>query len=444
MLGEGNRTPDSPATKFAGVANVRLGEMSDVQEARGLGTVLANFAGLAPKRRGHLPRTMVWVGAAAVAAVLVVGGAVGPKLLRKHPLTFVMKGGEVQAGGYFSVSDNAGPTIQFSDGSKLALLAGARGRVASVDEQGARVMLDDGEAHVEVMPREGARWTFDAGPFLVNVHGTEFDLGWKADEGRLDVRLHKGAVSVTGPVSDQAISLRGGQWLTVRLATHEVFLRNFDRAAASPALDPVPAPAVAAPAPVVAPPAPAVASTSPEPPARLPGNVLKARHRSSHPMGDRSNDFDWSSARAAGEWSRILDGAVRRGVDRTLAERSSEDLALLADAAHYVHRDDLAERALLAQRRRFAGSTRSKDAAFLLGRIVESRPGGASLALSWYDRHLEEAPSGVYASEALGRKMTVLGRLGGEQAARPVAEEYLRRYPAGTYARAARAYTRNP
>jgi TolA-binding protein len=119
-------------------------------------------------------------------------------------------------------------------------------------------------------------------------------------------------------------------------------------------------------------------------------------------------------------------------------------LALLADAAHYLHRDDIAQQALLAQRQRFPGSTRAKDAAFLLGRIVEARTGGAGEALGWYDRHLEEAPNGAYVSEALGRKMTVLARLRGDQAARPVAEEYLRRYPSGTYARAARAYASKP
>lgn len=430
--------PDVPAGKLAELAKLRLGGMSDVQDARGLSAVLANFAGMDSRRTRRSRRPLVWVAAAAMGA-LIVGGTAGVKLVRKHPLTFVMKGGEVQSGGYFRIGEGAQPTIQFSDGSKLSLMALARGRVASVDEQGARVLLEDGSAHVEVVPRAGARWMFDAGPFLVHVHGTEFDLGWKAAEGQLDVRLHRGAVSVTGPVSDQAISLRAGQWLTVRLATHEVFVRNLDQAvpAAPTTPEPEPAPAVAPPAPV-----------SPEPAPALPSAGAKPRHaahlgRTTLREG-QSGDVEWATARSAGEWSRILDGAIRRGVDRTLAERSSEDLALLADAAHYLHRDDVAERALLAQRQRYPGSTRAKDAAFLLGRIVESRPGGASAALGWYDRHLEEAPNGVYASEALGRKMTVLGRLGGEQAARPVAEEYLRRYPAGSYARAASAYARQP
>ena len=161
-------------------------------------------------------------------------------------------------------------------------------------------------------------------------------------------------------------------------------------------------------------------------------------------MQSADSQPSWAPALAAGDWNRILKLATQHGLDRTLAERSSEDLALLADSAHYLRRDDIAQKALLAERQRFPGSTRAKDAAFLLGRIAEAKAGGASEALGWYERHLKEAPNGTYASEALGRKMTALARLHGDAAARPVAEEYLWRYPSGTYAQAARAYARKP
>jgi hypothetical protein len=422
----------APLGKLAELANTRLGDMSDVQEARGLGGVLANLGRARPGRSWRLSRPRFFIAAAALAALVVVTATSGLALLKKKPLTYAMSGGEIQAGGYFRIGPHAQPTLRFSDGTILALMPGARGRVVTVDAQGARVMLDDGEAHVVVVPRTGAQWLFDAGPFLVRVQGTEFDLAWKGDEGRLDLRLHKGAVSVTGPVSDQAISMHAGQWLTVRLATHEVFVRNLDQATADGSSDlesppPVSAPPLLAPAPELA-----------------PSSTQQRARRSSRASVVPPPDFDWASARVEGDWNGILEFATKRGLGRTIVERSSEDLALLADAAHYLHRDDIAEDALLAQRRRFPGSTRAKDAAFLLGRIVEAKQGGASEALVWYDRHLEEAPDGVYASEALGRKMSVLGRVRGEQAARPVAEEYLRLYPAGTYARAARAYARKP
>jgi TolA-binding protein len=97
----------------------------------------------------------------------------------------------------------------------------------------------------------------------------------------------------------------------------------------------------------------------------------------------------------------------------------------------------------LAQRQRFPRSARANDAAFLLGRLEETA-GRAKLALDWYERCLQESPSGTYTSEALGRKMTVVQRLHGAEGARPIAEEYLRRFGNGTYAAAARALIRAP
>jgi hypothetical protein len=57
---------------------------------------------------------------------------------------------------------------------------------------------------------------------------------------------------------------------------------------------------------------------------------------------------------------------------------------------------------------------------------------------------LSEAVGGTFASEALGRKMTIVERLDGKDAARPLAQMYLRRFSNGTYADAARALTLRP
>jgi TolA-binding protein len=430
---ESTAAPDPSLAKLAVLARSRLGEMSDLQNARGLHGVLAKFDQARAASRRTKVRPFWLVSAGAVAALGLVLFAMGPSLLASKPLTYAMTQGEIQAGGYFQTGMQSQPTIRFSDGTQVDLVTGARGRIASVDAHGARVILDEGEANVEVVPRSGARWQFDAGPFVVHVQGTAFMLAWKGDEGRLDLRLHKGAVTVTGPLSDGPIALRPGQWLTVRLAAREVFVREFDREA-SPTLPEASAPTASAPP--LDPPAPAPATTSAQGRPRGQTHATLAQPPNS--------ELSWASARMAGDWNRILDLATRKGLDRTLVERGSEDLALLADAAHYLRRDDIAEQALLAQRQRFPGSTRAKDAAFLLGRIVEAKSGGASEALAWYERHLDEAPMGTYASEALGRKMTVLARLHGDAAARPVAEEYLQRYPGGTYARAARAYATKP
>jgi hypothetical protein len=152
----------------------------------------------------------------------------------------------------------------------------------------------------------------------------------------------------------------------------------------------------------------------------------------------------WPAALAVGELDSILRDAERRGLARCLAEASGEELSALADAARYRRRDSVAKQALLAQRSRFPGSARALDSAFLLGRLEEMHEGGRSKALSWYQRYLEEAPSGAYASEALGRQMIVTQDLMGVAAAHKVAEDYLRRFPNGTYAGAARALRQGP
>jgi TolA-binding protein len=419
---------DKSLAELAGLARMRLGGMSDVQQARGMRSAISSFASTPAERLRFSPRRLL---VAAAAVLLLAGTYVGLRLWRQAPLTFALDVGEIQAGGYFRAGAGSRPSLTFSDGSRIDLLAGARGRVAAVDAQGARVLLDEGEASVHVVPRTGARWQFDAGPFAVKVHGTRFGLAWRGDEGRLDLRLHEGAISVSGPLLDQLITLRPGQWLTVRLAGREVFVRDFDPAA-PPAL--AGAEDLAPAAPVPAPPAAADA-----PPSERPRPAIRA----ATPPAE-SREAGWAPARSEADWQRILDLAHKHGLKRTLAERGSDDLALLADAAHYLHRDDIAEQTLLALRRRFAGTARGQDAAFLLGRIVESKTGGANEALTWYERHLAEAPEGAYASDALGRKMTLLARLRGGEAARPVAQEYLRRFPGGTYARAARVYADRP
>jgi TolA-binding protein len=129
-------------------------------------------------------------------------------------------------------------------------------------------------------------------------------------------------------------------------------------------------------------------------------------------------------------------------VPAVLEQADSEDLRALAHAARYVGRYALAEQALAAQRRRFPASEHAHEAAFFLGRLHDGDSDGPADALRWYDRYMVEAPTGEYASDALGRKMTILQRWkrGGE--ALEVARDYLRRFPDGTYANAARALVR--
>jgi hypothetical protein len=161
------------------------------------------------------------------------------------------------------------------------------------------------------------------------------------------------------------------------------------------------------------------------------------------PTKTASRTTSWTAELAAGHFASIFRQAEQRGLERSLEDASSDDLAALADAARYSHREDIARSALTAQRRRFFATARANDAAFLLGRLEEAAL-HLDLALAWYERCLGESTGGTYTSEALGRRMTLVERLYGASRARPIAEEYLRRFEKGTYAAAARALTRGP
>lgn len=407
----------APAEQLVKLACAELGEMSAGRRAEGFLTLNAR------RSEGGRRRQLALGLAAALAVVaLALFGWNWFELQRERHLSYAVDGGRVDANGAVEAHGTLPATLRFSDGTEVAFLDGARGRVKSVGEQGARIAMS-GKVHVAVVHWRGSRWLFDAGPFLITVTGTEFTAEWREADERLEIALTSGSIAISGPLSDEAISLRAGQRLILSLRDKEVLIRNIDSVVDSSA-SPLPSaglePLVGL-APTVQPAAP-VAALSPSATA-LPSS--------------------WATELAAGNFSVILRQAEQRGLDTAIAEVSSAELAALADAARYSRRDDVARRALTAQRRRFPRSTRANDAAFLLGRLEETAQ-RLALALSWYERCLGESPQGAYVSEALGRKMTLVQRVHGAAQAVPIAEEYLRRFGNGTYAAAARALMRAP
>ena len=419
----------APAARLVELAREELGEMSARRRAEG-------YAKLASRRSPRARSIRVIMTATAVLTVVTALfiGRHWYETNRAAPLSYAVEGGRLEPGGAIGAGEAKEPTLRFSDGTEVVFLAGAHGIVRSVDEHGARIALT-GKAKVDVVHWRGARWLFDAGPFLITVKGTSFTAEWRDADERLEIVLKTGAVAVSGPLSDEAIMLRAGQRLTISTREKEVVIRDIDSAETSAVASVAPAPWEDG-----------VANLPSSPPEAPPSG--KAAHRAAQlpaatagaaPTAQRS----WTAELAAGHFANILQEAEQRGLETTLAEVSSEDLAALADAARYSRREDVARRALAAQRRRFPGSARASDAAFLLGRLEETAQ-HPELALAWYERCLAESPRGTYMSEALGRKMTVIQRLYGAARARPIAEEYLQRFGGGTYAAAARALTRAP
>lgn len=412
----------SQAAALMARAREELGQLSPDARRRGLDAIRARQA----LRRRRWTRSLVLGGVAAAAALAMVIPRVSSRRESATaeqdapPLAVQIEGASLAGNGAITAAAGAAPALRFGDGTRIDLGPGTKGRLASVDAHGAHVAIADGSAAVNVVPRPHARWQVDAGPFTIHVHGTVFTAAWNATEQRLDVRLQRGSISVDGPLTTGAIPMRAGQRLTVALAQSRVLLRPIQEGDQS-AGDEEDAPAAH------------VREDVPAAPTVAPATASRAR-----PVREVHDARAWPAALAAGDFATIVQEASRDlgGVLRTAG---SDDLAALADAARYQRRDDLARRALTAQRQRFPRSPRAVDAAFFLGRLDENGGGGLIRALRWYDRYLEEAPSGAYAAEALGRRMIALRELYGSAAARPVAEVYVRRFPRGSYAGAAHA-----
>jgi TolA-binding protein len=398
------------------------------------------------RARDAAPSRPRWLLVTAVAALALSVG--GWRLWRTRPLTYTVVGSVAQPGGYIRGDNVQGADLRFSDGTHIELGRGGRLSVVAQNAHGARLRLEEGEAHLDVVHLPRAAWSVEAGPFVVKVTGTSFDVRWSAVDETIEVRMRTGSVKVIGPLVADPVPLRAGQRLTARLASRELRIDQAEPTAqAAPTAQPAPAPqqsaatqearAVApAPEPEPAPalePVPAPAKPEPRAPSSRAAVMRRPAERVIGPViGPRWHPAAWPARVAGGESDAIVAEVDLHGVERTLTEVDGSALAALADAARYARRNELAVRTLMEQRHRFPISAAAQTAAFQLGRLADDRGAGQS-ALGWYRRYLTEAPTGPYAAEALGREMLTVERLSGREAARPFAREYLQRFPDGTY-----------
>ena len=320
---------------------------------RTLGTRLGAMRERARKRK----LAAIGVSCVAIAAAIGFGARSRVDVRAPSALTYTVNGGAPVPGGYILPAPApAAPMLSFSDGTRIQMAAEARGRVVEIDRHGGRIALEDGKAHVQVAHRDGARWVFEAGPFLINVQGTAFSFGWNGRDARFELQMDSGVVSVTGPVSGGEIVLRAGQRLAIDLHEREAAARA------------VPA------APAETPPA-ADTPAAGRSPAQTAGS-------------ERWSPEAWAARLAEGRADLIVADARRIGLAKVLDRGSSEELAALASAARYQRDDALARRALLTQRHRFPRSMRAAEASFLLGRIDDESGDDTRRALDWYDRYL--------------------------------------------------------
>jgi hypothetical protein len=348
-------------------------------------------------------------------------------LQHERAITFQVVRAKVGDGGYITSGSPDG-AVRFSDESNLGLEPGTRLRVSRLDVRGANVMLEGGTLHVRIHPRPRANWTLDAGPYVVYVTGTEFDLAWRVEEQTLDLRLRKGSVIVEGPLAPGGVKMDAGQHLFANANAGTLSLA--DELNTPPTSDETPVSSALATRP----------AALGEPSGAVAPALNRARTSASRgiavPANARAEEQNWNARVARGDFEGVVEDAERRGIDKALAESSAGDLAALADAARYARRQDVARRALITSRVRFPDSVQARDAPFFLGGLAEAA--SPDVSIESYDVYLRESPNGAYASQALGRKMMLVHRLRGIDGSRPIATDYMARFPDGPYAPSAR------
>ena len=381
--------------------------------------------------RGRVRLRWQAVSAIGFAALLLVAAPAAWFAARSPgPLTYEVINGTVGEKGEIrpATAEAAGTRIRFSDGSEIRLDPEARAQVSNVTPAGARIVLANGRAHTFFVPKPHARWQVAAGPYVVQVTGTIFDVQWSGDSEAFDVWLEKGSVRVSGPLIGDGIAMTHGQHLLTRVKDNKILLDS-QRADAA---EPTHVAPVVAPAPVAEPVAvhgEAIGTADEQDddataPSHIPARVT-------HPVAK-----SWSRRMARGDFEAVVAASERRGIESVLAHGSHAELSALADAARYTRRSRLAGRALNAERQRFPETAEGREASFFLGNLAEDG-GDRSGAVSWYGRYLREDAAGTYAAQALGRKMLIESRRASSSAGID-AEEYLHRFPSGSYADAAR------
>lgn len=165
-------------------------------------------------RRGPSLRRL-WP-ALAVCAVAILGTA--GYLVARRPLGYRVVDCAVTADGVFATTATRAGSLAFDDGSRMSVEKDARFRLGMLPfGHGADVRLEDGDAHLAVAHRPGARWSVQAGPFRIDVTGTRFGVHWSRQRGRFQVTMLEGDVLVAGGAIPPATHLRAGQTLRAEL-----------------------------------------------------------------------------------------------------------------------------------------------------------------------------------------------------------------------------------
>ncbi len=350
----------------------------------------------------------------------------------QRPVTALVESSDAPLVGQWVSAHQETKRLRFSDGTRLSMHPETTLRIEEARATGATISLARGRTLAHVEPKPGASWRFQAGPFLIVVTGTEFDLAWDAESGILELALYEGAVTLSGPTLQGERAVQKGDF--VRLSVPGSFGSAGGPEAPTTELSPEDAPPLDPEQP-----------NAPGEPAAPPSQTTAPQKERRHQHRDEANGNDVqgeSSTRARADWETLLSsgetsGAIRAietsGRARVLGAASPEQLWSITRAARLRGHPELARDALLELRKKHGIRGESS---YLLGKVHADQLRATAKAISWFELYLKEAPNGPLAEQAMGRLVEL--QAGGAAAERS-ARRYLERFPAGSYAAFARS-----
>lgn len=352
--------------------------------------------------------------AAATVAVLSVLAWTGqaPKLTAAHD------GHEVAELGVVRGSRVDGALLGFSDGSQVRLAKDAEVRLARLDPSRVDLALTKGSIHARVAAGTGRAWAVLAGPYRVQLVGTEFSVVWSSATGEIEVSVMAGRALVFGfELPPDGLAVESGSHFARRDIPAPTTSPPRSAQQGSAGLD-----SAAAPTPVLEQAGPAPSRT-------------KASSAARPEAADQGQD--WKALASSQRYSDALAAARETGIDQLLASLGAVDLLLLANTARYAGDVAQARLTLHELRARFPRSPSATLAALVLAGI-EERAKNPREAARWLRTFLAESPDGELSAGARARLLSILVRSGQTSEARRVAADYLRHHPSGPYASEAR------
>lgn len=291
--------------------------------------------------------------------------------------------------------------LEFSDRSRVALAPGTDTRLTRSDRSHVQLDLERGRLDLDVTPGGGRAWLVIAGPYSVEVTGTEFSVEWEPRTSMFSVNVTEGSVRVGGVgLGYEGTRLLAGQHL---------------RIGGSPAEPP----------------------TKEAPPVGQDCDIPECLSGPQKTTPRRPRPT-WHELAILGEHARALEAARIEGVDKLVERRDAAALDQLAHSARLIRDAEVADVALRALRRRFPRYARAHGVAFLLGRVALDLEHDPVTAAKWFETYLREQPNGELAEEARTRLMQIWDKGEYPEYARAAAQTYLRHHPEGTSAGLAR------